>query len=53
MIVLLIGKSSSIGLEISLQSVRKCAEALLVAVEQARHQKGVARRITIIIVLGI
>ena len=52
MIVPLIEKSNAIGLEISLESVRKCAEALLVAIEQARHQKCVARRITIIIALA-
>ena len=52
MIVSLIERNSAIGLEISLESVRKCAEALLVAIEQAGHKQGVARRITTIIALA-
>ena len=44
---LFIVKSSAIGFEISLEIVRKppeCAEALLVAIENVWHQKGIARK---------
>ena len=41
---LFIEKSSAIGLEISLEIVRKRAEALLVAIEQAWHPKNIARK---------